>query len=469
MPVKRKNNLLLLALFVLSCGLRLSLVFVNREANDDHMEVVDRILAIHALPQKSDCWECFQPKLFHVTVALTLQELGLAGANQDIQTLVAELLNFIAGVITLGILGMFIRGFPVREERIKPVVFALAALNPQLIGISAQATNDAFAILFSTLALYGSYKFFQKPKISTFLLIILYLSLGISAKTNSWVTAFAIFLSLLTWAWMLRGKRNKALAYALPFLFVVAGLSLLNPLNQYAANYKNYGSPVLMNLDRPPLPHFFEITYPRRPGIISIQDGIFTFKFFSLLRNPLDRDINNNIPTHRTSLWTQLYASANSAHFENFPPTWATIGQEGFWISRGIFILALLPTLIFLIGAAVELWQVLINFVKRNATIAQATGYGLSAFVFIGYTLFVALYALVYGDFSVMKAIFIFPALMAFSLFLIRGGDRIYQIFSRRGRWVTYVIAACISALLILYVLDVVTLIRHLALLRASA
>jgi len=58
---------------------------------------------------------------------------------------------------------------------------------------------------------------------------------------------------------------------------------------------------------------------------------------------------------------------------------------------------------------------------------------------------------------------------MAFSLFLIRGGDRIYQIFSRRGRWVTYVIAACISALLILYVLDVVTLIRHLALLRASA
>lgn len=468
MHVKRKNDLLLLALFVLSCGLRLSLVFVNREANDDHMEVVDRILATHALPQKSDCWECFQPKLFHATVALTLQELGLAGANQDVQILVAELLNFIAGVITLGIVGMFIRGFPIQEERIKPVVFALAALNPQLIGISSQATNDAFAILFSTLALYSTYKFFQKPKISTFLLIILYLSLGISAKTNSWVTAFAIFLSLLTWVWMLKEKRTKALAYALPFLFVVAGLSLLNPLNQYFVNYKNYGSPVLMNIDRPPLPHFFEITYPRRPGIISIQDGFFTFKFFSLLRNPLNRDLNNNIPTHRTSLWTQLYASANSAHFENFPPTWATTGQEGFWISREIFILALLPTLIFIIGAGSELWRVMINFVKQDATIARATGYGLSAFAFIGYILFITLYSLVYRDFSVMKAVFIFPALIVFSLFLIRGGEWIFQFFSGRGKWAISLIGAGIGALLILYVLDVVTLIRHLALLRAS-
>lgn len=469
MPLKRKNDLLLLALFLLSCALRLSLVFVNREANDDHMEVVDRILATHALPQKSDCWECFQPKLFHASVALTLKELGLAGANRDTQTLAAELLNFLAGAIALGILGLFIRGLPVRVERIKPFAFALAALNPQLIGISSQATNDAFAILFSTLALYGTYQFFQKPKISTFLLIVLFLSLGISAKTNTWVTALAIFLSLLTWLWMLKGKHAIALAYALLFLFLVPGLAVLNPLNQYAVNYKNYGSPVLMNIDRPPLPHFSEITYPRRPGIISIRDGFFTFKFFSLLRNPLNRDINNNIPTHRTSLWTQLYASANSVHFENFPPSWATFSQEGFWISRGIFILALLPTLILLGGAAVEWWQVLINFAKRDATIAQTTGYGLFAFVFTGYILFMGLYALVYRDFAVMKAIFIFPAWLAFSLLFLRGGDPIYLFFSRHGKWATYVIEAGISALLILYVLDVATLIHHLVLLTTFA
>ena len=466
--MKRKSDLLLLILFLLSCALRLSLVSVNREANDDHMEVIDRILATHALPQKNDCWECFQPKLFHATVALTLQALGLAGANHDIQTLVAEWLNFLAGVLTLGILGVFIRGLPIQEGRIKPVAFALVALNPQLIGISSQATNDAFAILFSTLALYGTYRFFQKPKIGTYLLIIFCLGLGISAKTNTWVTALAIFISLMTWVWMLKGQRAKTLAYALPFLFIVLGLALLNPLNQYVANDKDYGSPVLLNIDRPPLPHFSEITYPRRPGIISIQDGFFTFKFFSLLRNPLNRDINNNIPSHRTSLWTQLYASANSLHFENFPPSWATFGQDGFGLSRGIFILALIPTLIFLAGAAIECWLVLINFIKRDDTIAKATGYGLFAFVFIGYLLFISLYALVYRDFSVMKAIFIFPAFIAFPLFLIRAGDRVDRFFSRHVQWAAYALEVVITPLLILYVLDVATLIGHLAVLRAG-
>jgi hypothetical protein len=469
MQVHRRTDLLLLALFLLSCTLRLSLVFVNREANDDHMQVVGLILTTHTLPQKSDCWECFQPKLFHATTAVVLQGMGLKGASQDTQTLVAELLNFIAGALTLGIAGMFIRGLPVRVERIKPYAFALAALNPQLIGISSQATNDAFAILFSTLAVYATYRFFQKPTVGTFIWILTTISLGISAKTNSWVTAIAIALALLTWIWVGKGRRMRALIFFLLFLILVPGLAILNPLNQYLANTRNYGSPVLMNIDRPPLPHFSVITYPRRPGIISVKDGFFTFKFFSLLRNPLNRDLNHNIPTHRTSLWTQLYASANSAHFENFPPSWATSGQEGLWISRGIFILALLPTLIFLVGVIIELLQVLKNFLKWDPAIAQLTACGLSVFVTVGYILFIALYALVYRDFAVMKAVFLFPALLPFSLCFVRGGDWIDQFFSNRAQWAIYVLEAGISALLLLYLLDVATLIQHLTLIRSGS
>ncbi len=467
--MNRLSYFLILAIFLMSVGLRLSLTLVNREANDDHMEVVDRILQTHTLPQKDDCWECFQPKFYHASVALTLQGLGMDGASQDTQILVGELVNFLAGVLTVGVLGIFIQGLTVKAGWIKPLGYALAALNPQLIGISSQATNDAFAILFSTLALYSTYRFFRKPRLVTFLLIVFFLSLGIASKTNVWVTAAAIGLALLVRAWLLKGRRLGALAVALIFLIAVLALAVLNPLNQYISNTRVYGAPILLNIPKPPLPQLTEITYPRRPGIISVKDGFLTFKFFSLLRNPLNRDIGNNIPTHRTSLWTQLYASANSAHFENFPPSWATTGEEGFWISRGIFVLALLPTLIFLLGVGFETYWVMKNFIRRDEAVSRETNYGLDIFVLAGYVLFIALYALIYRDFAVMKAVFIFPGLIAFSLLFLRACERIDRFLSRRARWIIYPLLAVLGALLVFYLLDTVTLIQHLYLLRIAA
>ena len=44
------------------------------------------------------------------------------------------------------------------------------------------------------------------------------------------------------------------------FGLVTLVLSILNPLNQYISNYREYGSPILLNIDRQPLPHFFEQT-----------------------------------------------------------------------------------------------------------------------------------------------------------------------------------------------------------------
>jgi len=462
MRINHKSDLLFLGLFLMSLVLRLALAIVNRQANDDHMEVVNRIIVTGALPQKDDCWECFQPKLFHSTIALTLEGFGLANAPDDTKILVAQLVNFIAGLISLGVIAIFIRDLPVSVERIKPLGFALIALNPQLVRISSQATNDGFAILFSTLALYLAYKLFLKPNTRTFLFVILFSVLGIASKSNAWVTASAISLALFTWVWIIKETRTKVLVYAISFLLVVPLLSVVNPLTQYITNTQKYGSPILLNIPKPALPHWSEVTYPRRPGIISIKDGYFTFKFFSLLRNPLDRDIGTNIPSHRTSLWTQLYASANSLRFEDFPPSWGTAGQEGFTVLRGIFILALLPTIIFFFGAAIELFRVLKNFVKRIPIIGRETAFGLFDFAFLGYILFEALYALVYRDYPVMKAIFLYPGLLAFALIFIRGGDRIYKFFSRRGNWAIYSIEIGICGLLILYIMDIVPMIQQL-------
>ena len=47
---------------------RVLLALYNRSANDDHMEVIQRIVA-GGRPLVDDCWQCYQPKLYHQFVA----------------------------------------------------------------------------------------------------------------------------------------------------------------------------------------------------------------------------------------------------------------------------------------------------------------------------------------------------------------------------------------------------------------
>ena len=261
----------------MSISLRLGLVSYNRQSNEVQDQVISLILKTGNLPEQTDCWECFQPKFFHYTAAKILQIMGLDTTSSDISVdLAGELINFTAGVLILLVVGVWITHLPVKSETLKLLSFGLVALNPKLIGINSQATNDTFAILFSTMALYCTFLFLQKQKLGTFLLILLFTLLGIASKTNIWVTAIAITLVLFIKAWVQRKHSIGLELIGLLFIVSTIALSILNPLNQYISNYQKYGSPFLLNIVMQPLPHFFEKTTVYRPGILSIQDGFFT-------------------------------------------------------------------------------------------------------------------------------------------------------------------------------------------------
>jgi hypothetical protein len=462
--MSRTIKILFLATFLLSCALRAAFVRINRESNDNHVQVVKIMLSKGSLPEKKDCSECFQPKLYHFTIAKIIQGLGwtnLINDNND-RIVVAELLNLLAGILTLLVVFDLIRRLPDRNEWLKFLGFALVALNPQLIGINSQATNDTFLILFSTLALYCTYFFLQKQKIIIFLLMILFVCLGVSSKTNGWVIAIAILMTLLIQAWIKPEWRKKTLIYAAAFLVACPALSVLNPLNQYVSNYQKYGSPVLLNMDPQALPPvFLKVPYDQA-GILSIYDGFFSFKFSSLLGRP--RLVPNvvNYPLHRNSFWTLLYATAHSASFQWFPPTWRFPGTSDFVLNRGIFSLALLPTFLLIIGTILQTYLVLKSLLKRDQALAQTTSYSLWVMTFIGYILFEALYVLNYQVFYVIKAIFVFPALLTFPVLFIHAGERLYTTLFRRAKWSTYVLDAVMIALLVLYVLEVVLVIINI-------
>jgi hypothetical protein len=437
------------------------------------MIVARLILSTHALPTKQDCSECFQPKLYHLAVALALKLAGRADESPLYslayyrQVVIGELVNFPAGLLIVILGWVFVRRLLVKSEILKLLAFALLALNPALIGINSQATNDTFAILFSTLALYSTYIFLKRQKLGIFLLILLFVGLAISSKTNTLVTAIAILLVLSIKAWMDRGRPSPTLKYALVFLIVVPVVALLNPLNQYVTNYRIYGTPMPLSLDPEPFPSFFvEQESGARAGILSIRDGFFTFKFVDLMKYPRLENDRYNYPPHRTSFWTLLYAGAHSVHYANYPPSWSSEGTQGFSLSRAIFVLALLPSLLLMAGFLIEAFLVARGIARQDQPALETRSFGLFALVFLGYLGFVALYALLYRDYAFMKSIFLYPGLLAFPLFFVQAAAEFYAIISPRIRWAVPFLNASMILLLGLYVLDVGTLIAHILTLR---
>jgi hypothetical protein len=458
-------NILFIVVTLLSFWLRVGLVWFNRQSNDNHMEVVQLMLASARLPQLKDCWECFQPKMFHFTVTMLLRILGMTGLPINGLNLVAEIINLLAGLATVAVAWAFIRRLPVKNKWLQLLAFGLVALNPAMIGINSQATNDTFAILFSSLAIYCTHVFLQRTKLAPFLLAILFTALGIASKTNVWVTAIGIVITLFIHISGKAGRTRRTAGHAIAFLIAVPVLSVINPLTQYAANYQTYGKPVLMNINPLPLPPLTGISkYNDRAGILSVKDGFFTFKFINLFEHPRVEYDHDNYPPNRTSFWTMFYGSANSASFSNFPPSWSTTGTEGFWLTRGIFGLAVLPVILLLVGGLMETFAWLRGFFSRNDLALQKTGYGLFALAFLGYLAFAILYAMYYQTFLVLKAIFIFPALLAFPVFFLRAAEPAQAYLSKHARWSIPIFHADLLALMVLNIIEIVTLIIRIQL-----
>ena len=459
----KRYNFAIAVIFIVSILLRFGLALYNREANDSHMPVVRYIMKNNSLPEKPDCSECFQPKLFHYTIAKILSFMRLNHIpDSDAQKVVAQFVNLLSGVVTLVVAWMFMGRLPGIHDGVRILSFALLAFNPQLIGINSQVTNDTFLILLCTLAVYCAYFFLRKPNFVYFLFSVIFSVLAIITKTNGWVTVIAISM-----AFFVRSSQSKigltgVLFSAIAYPILVIGLVLLNPLSQYTRNYQQYGSPVALNIDPLSHPSFFEKTYIPNAGILSIQDGFLTFKFWILLKEPVThRQDAVSEGSHRTSLWTRLYGSANSLHFENYPPSWRIKSQAVYWVYRGIFILALLPASVMLIGAAMEIYWTIKGILTSDTLLLNNVSYGLFALLFVGYILFVMLYAFEYRVYMVMKAVFTYPALLAFFVCFAKGSTWIYSRPQIKKQHIVIAIILMI-ALLVLYVLDVAILLLQL-------
>jgi hypothetical protein len=454
-----------IVIFALSIVLRLGLSVVNHESNDNHMLVIYKILETGRLPILSECRECFHPKLFYVIAAGILQVLNIHDINQQI--LIIQFVNCLAGILVLIFIYKIIREYPSENEFLKLTAFGLVALNPKIIAINSQVSNDTFVILFSTLALYFAITFLKSINQKQFWLSVIFTLLAVATKVTGIVVFGSILLGFLAAFWLKKAQRPLILKNILLFVGLVVVLTALNPLSQVITNIQKFGAPFVSNDKWLPLPEFFQQTtrYPGyffRPGIVSIQDGFFTFKFSELLKYPMITNGKENYPPHRTSFWTMLFADANSLHFQNWPLTWQAKGEENYTISRGIFFLAILPALILILGFVLEIVSFKKSKVTQNGTSNREPGYAIFLFTVFGSFGFLMLSTLLYRDFSYIKLIYILPGLLAFTQVFLRGLDAFLKFLDRfwpYGRWIVFSLVFLLSGF---YVGDVLTMIFHL-------
>jgi hypothetical protein len=445
------------AVIVAAVVLRVGIALYNTEANDDHMEVVALIADQGANPLVDDCWQCCQAKLFHRSAAAVINLFSIE--DPGARVISAQLLNVAAGGLTLWLLWSMATRL-LASFRVKLMSFALIALNPKLMGINAQATNDSFVILFGTASIYWLWRYLENSSPRYLVATTAALVLASVSKTQGLVL-FAMTATVLLVRLAVsdeNGIRRRSLAIGLMGLtvFYLATVPFLGP---YYDHYRLKGSPLAWNTPAAQPPAFFEKTEVRRPGVRSFADAYFTFRLLDLLRDPIIR--RKHYGEHRTSLWSQLYARSQFVHFDSWPPSWRTRDPVVLAAGRAAFILGLVPLSILLVGAVREARRLVGGLGKRGPRwLAEDRRWVLLAFA--GGMLFLVIkFSYDLRDFSAMKAIYIYPGLAAFLAQFMMGFQWVDARLRERSLLRAWLFAA-LGLLISVYCLDVVWLIQQL-------
>ncbi len=433
------------AVVVVGVALRVLLALVNLEANDPHLPVIRAIAFEHRFPTREQEWEGFQPKLYHTTAALVWRVLPTR--EPYALTRAAQLVSCAAGVVTLVVVLRFLRLLgAMREgtrraasERALPLpaafAFAAVALNPALVGTSAQATNDAFVILFGSLTLYSGARVLADGRGRDFAALVLWAILAGLSKGNGLVAIIAVAATFAIIGIVGPGavRRRRAAIRGIVFVSLVAApVALIGP---YYSFQHQYGTPFATNSNTSPRPHLLYETFVSRPGLTSVLHGLFTFRLVDLLQHPESNDDRTQYPRHRTSLWSRIYAQTHSAHFESWPPSWKARSQLALQLTRVLILLGLVPTALVVWGFAALAHDAALGWrhasrrpfvVDDDDAFARRWAPTLLLLVAAaGYLTFAVIYSIERRDYSTMKTIFILPALPAFAAAFELSGSRL--------------------------------------------
>jgi 4-amino-4-deoxy-L-arabinose transferase-like glycosyltransferase len=455
----REWSLTLFALFAVSSLIQFLLALVNRLANDDHLEVTLRLLNGYPTEFES-CFECYHAKLYHASCALLIHLLGLGTRGQ--MMVACQLLSTAASVLTLLVVWRFLRAL--RAGSITTVLaFAFVALNPALISAGVQATNNAFIILFSTLTLYALWRYLSAARNVHAFMVLAAVTLAALSKVTGVVLFLFVALALTVQILVSQAREQRLrIARDLSIIIVgfVAAMLLFSPYFHY---YRRYGTPFAAQYHTYPPPSLFEKSYYERPGVTSIVDGFFTFRIVNMIEFPYVTNRSDEAyPLHRTSFWSQLYGSAHSIHFSQWPKSWQNRNARVLWVTRIILILALVPTAVILTGAAASTWEAARGSWTEGASWLRDHPEWIFPTCLAFFLLVVAKLSYDYRDFSAMKAVYTYPALLGYVQCFLSGATLLRARLEGCGDPIVVAFSGLCVLLWAAYLVDALQLLHQL-------
>ncbi|MCP4121821.1 MAG: hypothetical protein GY751_08700 [Bacteroidetes bacterium] len=360
-----------------------------------------------------NCSQCYHPKLFHSTAAAIQLLFKIDKYENQIRS--GQFLNVLAGMILLLLIWLLLKGLNWNNQT-RVLVFALAALNPKLIAINAQYTNDSFVFLFAAIAITGAIRIIKhNGKLNTLLIITGCIGAGLSKGSGIPLTfAIIIFLGVI---YLIRRQKHVLKAIALTSLLF---LLIVPYLGNYIENYKDSKQVLGLNGLYSPPPQFFKRSYVDRPGVISIFDSYLTFRFIDLIRNPTISNDHDEYAANRTSIWSQVYGRTFSARFDQWPLSWISLEESVIRTNRLLLMLGLAPLMIWLLGLFISTK----HFFKGIRDKLFDDDWFVNLLMLLAASSMITMLLRLtwqHRDFCTMKAIYLWPGLMGF-LYLIGTG-----------------------------------------------
>jgi hypothetical protein len=423
-----------IVVLVFSSVLRCWVGALNYQQNDNHLEVAAMITKSDwAAPASSACFECSHAKLYHYVLAFAFDKIPLR------DMMVGNLLNFVAATALLILFFVFVRGGR-WSPQVRFLGFAFISFNAGLVGISSQATNDTFCILFSSLAIFFLDRFLSDVSLKHVAAATLCTILAALSKASGWAV-YACGVAVLSFATLMSGPRLRKKHAVATVVFALGFLCVVPLVNPYRENIVHAGTPFVNDA--------FDVPVMReevpRPATWMLP-VFFTFRYLELLRMPFNEyGIPPPYPLHRESLWSQLYGRMFFLRFDQ--TIWQN--QDPWLLSLGrlCLVFGLLPLAALLVGIGA-----LLRSAWQGVSVRGLRWFGEQHdwhhLLYIG-VLLAALIAVVaeYHRLAIlvtwMKAIYLFPAILPFFKFFLDGLELLWR---RSPRLVTVWMAALIAA-----------------------
>jgi hypothetical protein len=435
-----------LVVFITAMVLRLGLAFVNRSANDNHIDVINLIADKKFIPERADCWSCYQPKLYYLLSAGVAKLFHCEITARRI--IAAQLLNVVFAFFTLLFFWKFLKCQPIRDE-LKLLLFAFFSLNPCLAAINIQHTNDTLGILCGVASIYFADNFFKTWKRRDFILMAAFVVAGALTKGGGLIIFGVLFFYFMLKIIFLPNNINRMTIGKYAVAFTLIFISVVPLAGGYYTSYVKYQSLSLSTWERDPPPHFFESTPVARPGITDMFTGWFTFRYIEMVKYPYISNDPERYPIHRTSLWSQLYGRTMFLHFDQWPPAWQTMDRFIIEVGRILILLGIIPLFLFLFGTTRQIYLFLRGIFTNGAKFLKSETHFLHTATAAAFLLSAVFYSYNYRDFSSMKSIYIFPGMLSYIKLMSQGCASI------RNKKAFNIIAIFMMLIIVLFTVDI--------------